>query len=70
MDPFVAYLHQRLAEGYTNQSRLWREMCEQGFTGTRSLVSKWIRSQRDTTAHVPHQERGHHHSRLPSSYHG
>lgn len=50
IDPFVAYLHQRLAEGCTNQSRLWREICEQGFTGTRSLVSTWIRAQRDTSA--------------------
>ena len=24
------------------QSRLWREIGEQGFTGTRSLVAKWI----------------------------
>ena len=39
-DRFVAYLHQRLAEGCTNQSRLWREICEQGFIGTRSLASK------------------------------
>jgi transposase len=31
-----------LAEGCTNQSRLWREIQAQGFTGTRSLVAKWI----------------------------
>jgi transposase len=42
IDPYVAYLQRRLAEGCTNQSRLWREIREQGFTGTRSLVAKWI----------------------------
>ena len=42
IDPYIAYLHVRLAEGCTNQSRLWREIREQGFTGTRSLVAKWL----------------------------
>jgi transposase len=42
IDPYVAYLQRRLAEGCTNQSRLWREIREQGLTGTQSLVAKWI----------------------------
>jgi transposase len=42
IDPYVAYLQRRLGEGCTNQSRLWREIREQGFTGTRSLVAKWL----------------------------
>jgi hypothetical protein len=42
IDPYVPYLQRRLAEGCTNQSRLWREIREQGLTGTRSLVAKWI----------------------------
>jgi transposase len=42
IDPHIPYLQTRLAEGCTNQSRLWREIREQGFTGTRSLVAKWI----------------------------
>lgn len=45
IDPFVPYLRQRLGDGCTNQSRLWREVCAQGFTGTRELVAKWIRAQ-------------------------
>ncbi|MEM8535494.1 MAG: hypothetical protein AAGF95_31985 [Chloroflexota bacterium] len=45
IDPYVPYLHTRLAAGCTNQSRLWLEIREQGFTGTRSLVGKWIRGQ-------------------------
>jgi transposase len=42
LDPYVVYLQGRLLEGCTNQSRLWREIREQGFTGTRSLVAKWL----------------------------
>ena len=42
IDPYIPYLQTRLAEGCTNQSRLWREIQAQGFTGTRSLVAKWI----------------------------
>src|SRR5262249_49198650 len=48
IDPYIPYLRTRLAEGCTNQSRLWREIHAQGFTGTRSLVAKWIRG------HGPH----------------
>jgi hypothetical protein len=40
--PYIPYLQTRLAEGCTNQSRLWCEIREQGFPGTRSLVAKWI----------------------------
>jgi transposase len=47
--PYAAYLLRRLSEGCTNQTRLWQEITAQGFTGGRSLVSKWIR------AHHPEQ---------------
>jgi transposase len=42
IDAYIPYLRTRLGEGCTNQSRLWREIREQGFTGTRSLVAKWV----------------------------
>jgi transposase len=42
IDAYLPYLQTRLAEGCTNQSRLWREIRDQGFTGTRSLIAKWI----------------------------
>jgi transposase len=42
IDAYIPYLRARLAEGCTNQSRLWREMRAHGFTGTRSLVAKWL----------------------------
>lgn len=44
IDQFGPYLQRRLAEGCTNQSALWREIHAQGFTGTRSLVAKWIQA--------------------------
>jgi transposase len=44
IDPYIPYLQTRLAAGCTNQSRLWREIQQQGFTGTRSLVAKWMRA--------------------------
>jgi transposase len=50
IDAYIAYLRTRLAEGCTNQSRLWRAIRAQGFTGTRSLVAKWLHAQgRDQT---------------------
>ena len=50
IDAYVSYLQARLAEGCTNQTLLWREICAQGFTGTRSLVSKWLRQQTEMGA--------------------
>jgi transposase len=49
IDRSIPYLQTRLAEGCTNQSRLWREICAQGFTGTRSLVAKWIHAHGHTS---------------------
>ena len=53
IDPYIAYLQTRLAEGCTNQSRLWREIQAQGFTGTRSLVAKWIHAHGQHTPVAP-----------------
>jgi transposase len=43
IDDYIPYLIQRLDAGCTNKSLLWREISELGFTGTSSLVGKWIR---------------------------
>ena len=53
IDPYIPYLQTRLAEGCTNQSRLWREIRAQGFTGTRSLVAKWIHAHGQQLAVTP-----------------
>jgi transposase len=44
VDRYGPYLLGRLSEGCTNQTLLWQEITAQGFVGTRSLVSKWIRA--------------------------
>jgi transposase len=46
VEPFAPYLLHRLGDGCTNQTLLWQEITAQGFVGTRSLVSKWIRAHR------------------------
>ncbi|HZS91449.1 MAG TPA: ISL3 family transposase [Chloroflexota bacterium] len=46
VDPYGPYLLRRLADGCTNQTLLWQEIGAQGFVGTRSLVSKWLRAHR------------------------
>ena len=48
IDAFAPYLRQRLAEGCAHQSQLWREIHDQGFTGTRLLVAKWIQAHPDS----------------------
>jgi transposase len=53
IDPYIPYLQSRLAEGCTNQSRLWREIQHQGFAGTRSLVAKWIHAHGQPTPVAP-----------------
>jgi transposase len=42
IDKYVPYLRQRIADGCTNKSQLWREIKVQGFTGSNSLVRKWV----------------------------
>lgn len=44
--PFLAYLTARWQAGGHNASQLWRELDQQGFTGSRGLVAKWAAAQR------------------------
>jgi len=53
IDASIPYLQTRLAEGCTHQSRLWRAIRAQGFTGTRSLVAKWIHAHGHAQAGPP-----------------
>ena len=53
IDASIPYLMTRLAEGCTNQSRLWRELREHGFTGPRSLVAKWVHAHGQSTPVTP-----------------
>jgi transposase len=45
LDPYVPYLRQRLAQGTTNASQLWRDLREQGFSGGYKVVARWLQGQ-------------------------
>ena len=40
--PFLPYLEKRWEEGCRNAARLWREICQQGYTGQKGLLRQWV----------------------------
>ncbi|HKO13908.1 MAG TPA: ISL3 family transposase [Acidobacteriaceae bacterium] len=46
LDPYIGMLDRRWREGCRNASRLWRELREQGFTGSRQPVARWVARRR------------------------
>jgi transposase len=47
LDPFLPYLQQQLEAGHDNAMQLWRELRDQqGYTGSRGLVSRWVAQHR------------------------
>jgi len=50
LDPYLPYLQQRLAEGGTVATRLWREIQGQGYTGSRDQVARWLQYRRTAPA--------------------
>ena len=48
LDPFVPYILKRWSEGCFNGAQLYREICSQGYTGSRPLVSLLIADMRKT----------------------
>jgi transposase len=59
LDPFIVYLRKRFDEGCENGCQLYREIHEQGYTGTRQQVSRWVHHLRKEPAkntpkmHIP-----------------
>jgi transposase len=49
LDKFEPYLRQRWQAGCHNAMRLYREIREQGYSGSRPLVSRWAVQMRKTT---------------------
>jgi transposase len=41
LDRYLSYLRGQWQAGHHNASQLWREICHQGFTGSRGLVAQW-----------------------------
>lgn len=59
IDPHLAYLQARLAEGCEDAAALWREIRERGFTGTAKQIRRWLSEQRTKPARTaPHRWRG------------
>ena len=59
LDPHLASLHARLAEGCEDAAALWREIRAQGFTGTARQVRRWLSEHRTKPARTaPHRWRG------------
>jgi transposase len=52
LDPFVAYLHQRLAEGVTNATALFREIAGRGYRGSPGSVRAYLKPLRDLAAQL------------------
>jgi transposase len=46
LDAYVAILDRRWSEGCRNAARLWRELKEQGFAGSRGPVARWVAQRR------------------------
>jgi len=46
LEPHLTYLHERWTDGCTNGTQLWRELCGQGFAGSKALVLTYISSLR------------------------
>ena len=53
VDDYAAYLDQRLREGCTSYTRLWRELRDQGFSGQVNSVRYWLRRRRSSPSRNP-----------------
>ena len=47
LDPFRSHLVSRWQAGCQSATKLWRELREQGFDGSRGLVQVWVAKQRE-----------------------
>lgn len=50
LDPYLAQLEQRMAEGCENAMALWREIRDQGFAGTHRQVHRYVAERRTMPA--------------------
>lgn len=48
LDPFLPYLERQWQAGFHNAVQLWREILQQGYTGSQIRVSRWAHQQRQS----------------------
>lgn len=53
VDDYAAYLDQRLGDGCSSSTRLWRELRKQGFLGQVNSVRYWLRQRRGCQLRSP-----------------
>lgn len=53
VDDYAAYLDQRLCDGCTSYTRLWRELRDQGFSGQVNSVRYWLQRRRSSQTRGP-----------------
>jgi transposase len=46
LDPFIPFMTERWLGGCDNGMQLWREISEQGYSGSRALVASWVAQHR------------------------
>jgi transposase len=66
--PFASYLRERWAAGCHNAKQLWLELCEQGFTGGRTIVADFVQAWRRRPPVRPAAQRSGALPVTPSSY--
>ena len=47
LDPYTSYLEQRVQDGCSNASQLWREIRDKGFQGRDKVVRQWLQGRRE-----------------------
>lgn len=58
LDPFVPYLREQMSAGQDNGLQLWREIRDQqGYRGSRALVSHWVARHRHLCPRCPAQQK-------------
>jgi transposase len=50
LDAYLPYLESRHQAGCEDAKQLWRELCEQGYSGAYSQVRRWMQQRRQTIA--------------------
>ena len=58
LDPYMDYLEKQWDAGDHNATRLWREICLQGFKGSRNLVSQWAAKKRPYLPETSNEKKG------------